>query len=212
MASIKVSRAGGYTGFPLIKIYSGSKKTDTTVTLRADYIGVFSVGDTFGFQYNTVASASGATDVSATDVSASKYFYANLTSLTAETKYYYRTWKMVSGGSKVYSSVWGDFIMNPTMTVTTVAASDIAETIATLNATYANKYPGVLFDKIGFYVNSSASESGATIVTGDTVATPFAYDLTELTTGTTYYFKAFVQSTTESITVKAVNWLNFITL
>ena len=76
-----------------------------------------------------------------------------------------------------------------TATVTTSAASDIAQTTATLNGSYTGATGEI--SEVGFYWGTSSTPS--TPITGTDTNGSISANLTGLTANTTYYFQAYVK-------------------
>ena len=86
------------------------------------------------------------------------------------------------------SSGGGDTPATATATVTTSAATGVSATGATLNGSYSGATGAV--SERGFYWGTSSNP--ATKVTVSSTSASFSYALTGLTSGTTYYFRAYV--------------------
>jgi hypothetical protein len=88
-------------------------------------------------------------------------------------------------------------------TVTTGAATSVEETTATLNGTVTSD-GGATITERGFYCDTSASPTTKYVVSGTTGA--YTKDMTSLSLGTRYYFKAFA---TNSVGTSYGSILNF---
>lgn len=73
--------------------------------------------------------------------------------------------------------------------VTTGEVAEIGETGATLNGSYSDATGTI--SEVGFYWGTT--DNPTTRVTADGISSPFTYDLTGLSAGTTYYVKAYVK-------------------
>ena len=126
---------------------------------------------------------------------------ASVTGLTAGTKYYFRAYVLYDG-EYYYGATKSFTTTNPTpqftYTVTTKDATNIGQTIATLNAAIVVQNASKSFE-IGFFYCTSGTPSASnkignpkkTITTSSYDNTPYA-DLTGLTANKTYYFRAYV--------------------
>ncbi|HEX2880278.1 MAG TPA: hypothetical protein VHO25_12170, partial [Polyangiaceae bacterium] len=129
-------------------------------------------------------------------------FLQALSSLSPGTTYYYCALASSVAGSSVGSVL--TFTTTAAPQVTTGAASDIAGTTATLNATanpkllsttgwfrYSTSDPGTCNDSFG---TRAPSSSGSDLGSGSS-ATPYSQGLTGLSVGTTYYYCAIAENT-----------------
>ena len=149
---------------------------------------------------------------------------ASLTSLTANTTYYFKAFVTVNG-TEDYAQQSGSFYgaqysfktkAISTASVTTVAAGSIGQNSATLNGSFSGAIGAI--SETGFYwstsqatVNNAGSGTNA-IASGTT--SPFSKTLTGLTASTTYYYRAYVKEyneSTDSYDTKYGSVLNFTT-
>ena len=136
---------------------------------------------------NPVATGSHTTDGATTGT-----FTSSITGLTASTTYYVRAYATNSVGTAYGNEVsfsTSQTIVSPT--VTTNSASDIAETSATLGGNVTAD-GGATVTERGIYYSTSASPetTGTKLQIGSGTGT-FSTSLTGLSTGTTYYIKAY---------------------
>jgi hypothetical protein len=129
-------------------------------------------------------------------------FTQPITGLTAATTYYYCAIAQSPTGT-AFGAVYS-FITPSSPTTVTLAATAITNNSAQLNATgnpnrastngwfrYSLTNPGTCNDMFG----SRAPVTGSLYVGGDTSDDPFSQQITGLSSGTTYYYCAIVQST-----------------
>ena len=120
-------------------------------------------------------------------------FSQALTGLTPGT-YYFRAYAVNNTGEN-----WGPVrqftIEEPVPTVVTDEATGVTTTgEATLNAHYTAN--GATITEVGFYWSTSATNLNNKATVSGSTTSPFHFDLTGLTPGT-YYFKAYVVTSTE---------------
>jgi len=169
--------------------------SSTTGWVRYASTNPGSCNDTFG----TRMPSSGG---SALGAGASPVAYTQpVTTLVASTTYYYCA--IASNGVGTRFGALLSFSTPAAPTVTTVAASSVGSTAATLNGTgdpnlssatgwfrYASTTPGTCNDTFG----TRAPSSGGAALGAGTTPVPFAEPLTGLTSGTTYYFCAIAMN------------------
>jgi hypothetical protein len=117
------------------------------------------------------------------------------TGRTPETTYYYSAWSWVKG-SDVWSATCAEAEATtpeviPSPTVTTNAASNVEETTATLNGTVADDGGEACTYRFEYDIDSGEPYANATTWTGSkTTGQSFLADITGLSQGTKYYFRA----------------------
>ncbi len=181
---------------PLLSTEAASNITSTTATLNAD---ITSDGGAIitarGFVYaisNTdlIIGTTGVTNVTVSGI-ATGDFEKEITSLTAGITYYYRAYAINSFGTAYGKAQSFTTLAAPAVSTTT--ASTITSTTATLNGNITSD-GGAAITARGFVYaisNTDLTIMGATnvIVSGTTGV--FTENITSLTAGTTYYYKAY---------------------
>ena len=132
-----------------------------------------------------------------------------LTGLTTGTTYYYRVVASNSSGTTSGTPILS-FTPGAAPAATTVAASFVGDTTATLNG---NVTPNGLATEAWFEWGTASDLAGATSTTPEAIGAgtdPVAVDLalTGLTPGTTYYFRVVASNSTGTTT--ATNILSFV--
>ncbi len=154
----------------------------TTATLNGTVINPDNANITSkGFEWKL----SSATNFTTVTVTGDEFTYT-LTGLTPSTSYTYRAFVEYAGGT-----VYGDNISFTTIILPTVAtneATSIGETTATLNGTLTNPDNLTVTSKGFEWKQSSAADYTQALVAGD----DFILNLTGLTNGTEYSFRAFM--------------------
>lgn len=157
-------------------------------TLQGSFSGETGTITEVGFYYGTTNNPS--SKVTATGTSSP--FSKALTGLTPNTTYYYKAY-VIEGGQERTGSVQSFKTKAvATATVTTSAATNVQPTTVTLNGSYTGA-TGTVSD-YGFYYKKS-SDSNWTVVhknSGNSAET-FTANLSSLSEGTTYQFKAWVE-------------------
>ncbi|MFZ5441130.1 MAG: beta strand repeat-containing protein [Myxococcota bacterium] len=196
---------------PLVTTSSATSVTSSTATLngsanprgalttgwfRYDTVNPGTCNDSFGFRVPFTMGTSLGSGNSAQSYSQS------LTGLSLATTYYYCAIAQNSEGTS-FGAVTS-FTTSPTApSVTTLAATSITTSAATLNASvtpngaattawvrYSTTNPGTCSDTFG----TRAPISGGTTLGGGTSAVPFSITPTTLTPGATYYYCAIAQN------------------
>ena len=147
-----------------------------------------------GFEWKLTTGGTYADEVSA---STGNTFTASLTNLTSNTSYTFRAYVKV-GTTKIYGSelTFTTSTAPVAATVTTNSASDIAQTLATLNGE-VNPGTDVIAEK-GFEWKLTTGGTYADEVSSSTGNT-FTASLTNLTSNTSYTFRAYVKVGTTKI-------------
>lgn len=162
--------------------------SSTGATLSGSYTGATLAVSEVGFYYGTTDNPS--TKVTASGTSSP--FNKALTGLTPNKTYYYKAY-VIEGGQERTGSVQSFKTKAvATATVTTSAATNVQPTTVTLNGSYTGA-TGTVSD-YGFYYKKS-SDSNWTVVhknSGGSAET-FTANLSSLSEGTTYQFKAWVE-------------------
>jgi len=207
---------GGYIGgnasvsFPTVITNTASNITATSASISGNVTSDGGATVTArGFLYGTNSSNLTQTVQSGSGTSS---FTSALTGLTPGTTYYYKAYATNSAGT-AYGEVMS-FTTVSVPTVTTGTASSITATGATLSGNVTSD-GGATVTARGFLYGTNASNLTQTIQSGSGTGS-FTKDLTGLTSGTTYYYKAYATNsagtaygevrsfTTESVSVPNV--------
>ncbi len=185
--------------------------TATAASLNGNLLSLGSAASVpVGFIWGTSPTlTSGTSNNTVATLTAPGTFTYGATGLTLGTTYYFQAWangvKFVKGGILNFNTG------STPPSVTTVPATTIATTTATLNGNLAS--PGTSTSvTVGFcYGTTEALTSNAANVTSGTLTAsgPFSYSATGLTLGTKYYFRAWADG---DGFVNATTTLNFTTL
>ena len=211
-------------GAPTATTTAATSITATAATLNGTVNNENNTSTAVTFCYKatpTFATCTGATSVTATPATATGASTTpvsySLTGLTPNTKYFFQV-KAVSTGSAftTYGSVL-TFTTLPAPTATTVAASGVTATGATLNGTVNNENNPSTTVTLCYKATTtiSATCTGATSVTATqspvtgSSATPVSYALTGLSPNTKYFFR--VEAVGGGATVYSSTVLNFTT-
>ena len=181
-------------------IITGAVPCDTTIDLTGVINGELPEGATIQFAYGTTTSL-GST-ASATKVGSN--YTAQLTGLIRNTNYHVQL-QVVAGTDTYKSAKLKVKTLTTAPTVTALAMSSIAATGATAKLTYSD--PSSLVTGGGVEVTTSLS-SDPTNTDGTPSAGTMAVNLTDLTTATSYYVRAYVKVGTEKI---YTSWQTFTT-
>ena len=121
-------------------------------------------------------------------------FTANLTDLTSGTTYYYKAYATNNAGT-AYGEVMS-FTTPNHPTVTTGTASSVTSTGATLSGNVTSD-GGATVTTRGFLYGTNSSNLSQTVQSGSGTGS-FTANLTDLTSGTTYYYKAYATNSAGS--------------
>ena len=126
-------------------------------------------------------------------------FSLSMIELNAGTTYYFKAYVIESDGSATAERVGGIKYFTtksiPTATATvTASVTNIVTTTATLNGTYSGETGEI--SEVGFYWGTSSNPGTKVVRTATNNA--FSYNLSGLTVGTTYYYRAYVKEYNES--------------
>ena len=201
---------------PTASTTAASDITATTATLNGNITSDGGAEITArGFVYATSNAdlIIGATDVTDVTVSGTTgTFDEEITDLTAGTTYYYRAYATNSVDTS-YGEVQSFTTLAVAPTASTAAASDIASTTATLNGNITSDGGAEITARGFVYATSNANLIiGTTDVTDVTVSGTtgtFSEQITSLTAGTAYYYKAYA---TNSVDTTYGNVQSFTTL
>ena len=183
---------------PLINTEAASNITATTATLNADITyngGVIITAR--GFVYATsntglIIGATGVTDVTVSGTTG--VFTENITGLTAGTAYFYAAYA-INSVDTTYGAVQS-FTTLAKPTASTTAASNITSTTATLNGNITSD-GGATISARGFVYARSNTDyltigaTGVTDVALSGTTGVFTENITGLTAGTIYYYRAY---------------------
>ena len=189
--SVAFTTAGEGVVNPVVTTVAASNVTETEATLNATVVEGSEAITARGFKYKTT-DATDWTDVAATGTTT---LTATLTDLTPATSYEFKAYVTVGTeefeGEVLTFTTASEGVVNPV--VTTVAASNVTETEATLNATVVEGTETITAR--GFkYKTTEATDWTDVAATGTTTLTA---TLTDLTPVTSYEFKAYVTVGTE---------------
>jgi hypothetical protein len=177
---------------PSVTTSDATNVATTTATLNGN-LSSLGTADNVTVSFEWGLTASYGNETSAQPGTPVGSFTANLTSLTAKTTYHFRA-KAVGDGT-----VWGDDVTFTTSTVlpsvTTNDATSVATTSATLNGDLSSLGTAAIVTVSFEYVTKSGGSYTpvAVVVVGVKDSTgAFSADLSGLTPGTTYYYRAKV--------------------
>ncbi|MDR1725196.1 MAG: T9SS type A sorting domain-containing protein [Bacteroidales bacterium] len=162
---------------PTVTTLSASSITQTTATLNKTVTAGTETITSQGFKYKQ-SSASSWTDVT---VTSSSY---NLSGLTANTQYQFYAYATTASGTTNGSTLTFTTSAIQPPTVTTLSASSITQTTATLNKTVTAGTETITSQ--GFKYKQSSASSWT-----DVTATSSSYNLSGLTANTQYQFYAY---------------------
>lgn len=182
---------------------------ETTATLNAS-------GETLNssysygvkFFYNTSSpsdgfgSSSGFSSTVSDVISAS--FVLNISSLTSGQIYYFKSelWVNDGGGWVVEGSVGSELnfttISLTAPSVTTDAASNIAQTTVTLNGEVTADGGAAITARGVCYSTATSPDLTDSYTTGGTAVDSYSHEVTSLTAGTTYYIRAYATNSVET--------------
>ena len=171
---------------------STTDRSASGATLTASFTGETGAISETGFYYGTT---SGSLGTKVSTGSTTSPFSKVIANLSANTTYYYKAYVVEYNEStssteeRLGSEMSFTTKAVATATVTTSAASIIAQTTAVLNATYTGATGNV--DYTGFEWGLSAG-SLTNDAMGSSTSSPFTATITGLTEGTTYYYRAYV--------------------
>jgi len=188
---------------PTVSASTPSNIAQTSATLNASFTQGTKTITARGFRYGTTSGSYGTT-VSGT-VSSST-FYADISSLSANTTYYFQAYVTTADGT-IYSTESSFTTTATPPTVTTNAATNVATASAKLNASFTQGSKTITARGFKYGTTSGTLNND---ITGTVNSSTFYATLSGLTAKTTYYFKAYV--TTEDGTVNATNEQSFTTL
>jgi hypothetical protein len=143
-----------------------------------------------GFRWGTSPSLAGATNVTVSTRSSPGAFSSAVSGLSGGTTYYFAAW--ASGDGFVAGSILSFVPTTTPPSVATYAATSKGQTTATLNG-YLSALGSASSVAVGFLYDTSSTLSAATNVTATTLTSPgpFSAAVQGLTTGTTYYYRAW---------------------
>ena len=174
---------------PTVATNAASGITQTTATLNATITNPDNVTITAkGFQWKATT---GGTYTSVTGTGTGNNFTADLTNLTPNTNYTFKAFitfngTTVEGSEMTFTTLEQGQLTEPS--ATTLNASAVTQTTATLNGTIANP-DNVTITAQGFEWKQASASSYTTVnATGATMASP----ITGLTANTDYTYRAFV--------------------
>lgn len=174
-----------------------SGTSEATLYGYLKFTGCSTITD-YGFQYANNASFTGATSVTTTGslTAASTYNKTFDVSGLSVGTYYYRAYATNDIGTD-YSDSATFVIANLKPALTTTAATSIGKTSGTMNGNISSNGGSSITD-YGFYystTNGFADGTGTKVQVGTSDYTGnVSHQLTGLTTGTTYYYKAYATS------------------
>jgi phosphodiesterase/alkaline phosphatase D-like protein len=178
------------TTAPAVTTNDASNLTTTSATMNGNLTSLGTADNvTVSFEWGTTTSYGSETTPVSRDATGG--FTANLTGLSAKTTYHFRA-KAVGDGT-----VWGDHVTFTTSTVlpsvTTSDATNVANTSATLNGNLTSLGTAAIVTVSFEYVTKSGGSYTpvAVVVVGVKDSTgAFSADLSGLTPGTEYYYRA----------------------
>jgi hypothetical protein len=207
-----VAMTGTPCGTPSSTTTAATNVQPTTATLNGNLTGsgnpLASISFTWGLS-PTLASGNTTTPANTTSLSASATAYpvlANLTGLTGGTTYYFQVSGTYANGvsttqGSILSFVTPANVVPPT--TTTTAATNVAETTATINGTGTSN--GASSTLTFTWGTSSTLASPNTVTPSQSplapsaTNTPASVNLTGLTGGTTYYFRITISNTNGTV-------------
>ena len=172
---------------------SASNVGNTTATLNGTLTVLGNASSaTVSFQYGTTTAYGSTMAGTPSTLSAAGAFSANLTGLTVGTTYHFRT-EAVAGTTTVYGADQSFVTTGGSTppTVSSVAATNVSSTWATLNGNVSN-LGSAASDTVSFdYGTTTSYGSNITAVPSPmTAAGSFNINLTGLTPGTVYHYRA----------------------
>ena len=191
---------------------SVSDKSSTGATLSGSYSGASSTPTASGFKWGTTSGNLNNTANNTSSTSGS--ISATLSGLTAGTTYYYKAFVTVNGTEDYVSqseTFYGSecsFVTKKvaTATVTTVAATGIGSTSATLNASFSGA-SGTIYDR-GFRYKKGVGNWITPTGLGSTTGTSGSFSMTisSLDPSSTYTFQAYVTEFDENSNSYVDKW------
>lgn len=140
-----------------------------------------------GFYYGTTSNPT--TKIANSSVATN--FSYSLSSLSDGTTYYYKAYAKNEKGESCGDvlSFTTSQIIKPT--VVTLASTDVTESSAVLNGSITDTGTGKITE-CGFYYGKTSNPT--TKITNSSVSERFSYNLSSLSDGTTYYYKAYAKT------------------
>ncbi len=183
---------------PTASTTAASNITSTTATLNGNITsdgGAEITARGFVYAISNAGLIIGVTDVTDVTVSGTDLgvFTENITGLTAGTKYYYRAYATNTVGTSYGNEQSFTTLAAPT--ASTAAASAITSTTATLNGNITSDGGAAITARGFVYATSNAgltieNTAADTVIVSGTTGT-FSEQITSLTAGTQYYYRAY---------------------
>ncbi|MDO8473254.1 MAG: S8 family peptidase [Dehalococcoidia bacterium] len=173
---------------PQVATNSATAVTGTSATLNGSLTGLGSASSVNAtFQWGTTrATSDGETAVTA--MTTTGVFTAGIVGLTPGTRYYFRA--KAAGDTTAYSSVVSFIHTLRAPSVTTTAATSLARTSATLNGKLSGLGTASTVNVSFLWGTTTATADGDTVPAAMTATGLFSSEITGLTPGTRYYFRA----------------------
>ena len=190
---------------PTLSTTAASDITSTTATLNGNITSDGGAAITArGFVYATsntdlIIGTTGVTNVTASGTTGT--FNSAITGLTAGTTYYYRAYATNSVNT-TYGNVQSFTTLAVAPTASTTAASDITSSTATLNGNITSDGGATITARGFVYAISNADLTigiaGVTDVTVSGTTGVFTENITSLTAGTKYYYRAYATNSVDT--------------
>lgn len=189
MAGIQGEFKNGYPFTPYVNLIEYENLTYSSIDLTGNVSGSADKYTAAGFSYDTVNTFANAVDVDG-NVTLGVITKA-LEDLAADTTYYVRGYTTV-GGVKKYTKRYWYFTTPAASELGTLNITDLSDTTLKLNCSYTVTLD--TGDSVKFQQSTDAEFTSPSniVATVDTELKTFAADVTGLTSGTTYYYRACI--------------------
>ena len=189
MAGIQGEFKNGYPFTPYVNLIEYENLTYSSIDLTGNVSGSAEKYTAAGFSYDTVNTFATAVEVDGNVTLG--VITAALEDLAADTTYYVRGYTTV-GGVKKYTKRYWYFSTPVAPELGTLNITDLSDTTLKLNCSYTVTLD--TGDSVKFQQSADAKFTTPSniVATVDTVNKTFSADVTGLTSGTTYYYRACI--------------------